>query len=81
LQDDHVANARKKRSEKRIEKRTEKVLAFSVVAVTMAIPYLNGDASCLANSGVLAACNACSCVARGANIELGTWVIPELDDR
>jgi hypothetical protein len=69
----HVANALKKPS--------EKVLALSVVAVTMAIPYLNGDASCLANSGVSAACNARSCPARGANIELGTKVIPELDDR
>jgi hypothetical protein len=37
----HVANALKKPS----EKRSEKVLALSVVAVTMAIPYLNGDAS------------------------------------
>jgi hypothetical protein len=73
LQKYHVADA--------LEKFSEKVLALSVVAVTMAIlPTQTGYLFSLGNSGVSVAWNARSCVARVANIELGTKVIPELDD-
>ena len=59
----------------------KKVLALSVVAVTMAILPTPDGYLFSGRFGGLGAWNARSCVTRVANIELGTKVIPELDDR